>query len=436
MISSTIAVLLLGLLGLLMFSSAPLFAVIGFVPVICFTFLTDVPLESMITNIIMVFGQPLIVALPIFTIMGYILNYGTTSQRLANVTDYLFAWLPGGLALSTIIAYVAFSAITGGSFIAIMTLGGIFYAALAAAGYDKKFRLGITTAMGAGGILLPPSLPIIVIGFLAVLPVDMLYVSAFIPCVAVIGLMMLYVIIHSAIKKIPPKKFVFKEAVKAVKDVAWEIPLPIIIVGGIFSGKLTLNEIAIVSLIYTVVVVTVIRREVKLKELKTASLDAMILIGALFTIMISAMSLSNFTIDYQVPQMMLTAFQSLLTTKYSFLMALNVFLLIVGCMMDIFSAILVFVPLLMPIAVGYGVDPVHFAIIFVWNLDIGFNTPPFGMNLFVGSFRFKEPLDQLWVAAIPVVCVQLVGLMVITYWPDLTLWLPQVLGYTRDIIAF
>lgn len=423
-----IAVIVLMLLGF------PLFAGAGVIAAISFFFYTDVPLKAMITQINFMTQQPVLCVFPVFTFMGYILNYGKSSQRLATLAESFLSWLPGGLAISSVLAYSVFSALTGGSFLPVLALGGLYYTALKKSGYNENFSLGICTVMGGGGILFPPSLPIFIMAFTAGLSIDVLFASGFLPGITVIFIFIIYCIFNSARTSVPRTPFSFKKAFEAIKDVALELPVGIIIIGGIFFGWMTVNEVAILSLVYIIFAECVVRREVSFKDLRRAGVDSMVLVGAIFAIMGSALILSNFFIDYEIPQKVVILLKSYFTSRVAFLLLMNVILLVTGCVIDIFSAILVMVPLLLPVAVAYGIDPVHFGIIFIWNLEIGFSTPPFGFNLFVGSFRFKKPLDALWRAAIPGVMLQVVGLILITYVPWLTEWLPGVLGLKKMFI--
>ncbi len=423
-----ITVLILMLLGF------PLFGVAGILAAFLFFFLTDVPLQSMITQINFMVTVPLLSVFPIFTFMGYILNYGKSSQRLALVADSWLSWLPGGLAISAVFAYSLFSAITGGSALSVMALGGLYYAALKKSNYSDKFSLGICTVMGGGGILFPPSLPIFIMAFTASLSIDVLFTSALVPGVTVIGIFVIYCIINSQKTKVPRKAFSAKKAFAALGDVVLEAPVAVIIVGGIFGGWFTVNEVAILSLVYVIIAECLIRREVSFKDLSSAALDSMVLVGAIFAIMASALTITNFLIDYEIPQKVVVLLKSYFSSRIVFLLFMNVVLLITGCLMEVFSAILVMVPLLLPVAVSYGIDPIHFAIIFIWNLEIGFSTPPIGFNLFVGAFRFKKPIEDLWRASIPGICCQIIGLLVITYIPWLTTWLPGLLDLKPVII--
>ena len=416
------------------FLGVPLLAVLGLLAAFSFHYISHVPLEAMIAKVYGLMAAPGILALPVFTFMGYLLTYGKTSSRVANSVDAWLGWLPGGLAMATVISYTIFCAITGGSAMAVMALGGIYYTALLKAGYDKSFSLGICTVCGGEGMLFPPSVPVIIMGFIAYEAVDALYAAGLFSGLLVVAIFLLYCFFNSICLGIPSKRFSFTHALKASLEIAPEAPLPFFIVIGIFSGWFTVTEVAIISLVYIIILDLFIRREIKWQEFKQASIDSMVLVGAIFAILISGLVFSNFLVDYQIPQKFLVFIKSFISSPFVFLVVLNVMLIVAGCLMDVFSAILVLVPLLLPVAKSYGVDPIHFAIIFLWNLEIGYSTPPIGFNLFIGSFRFREPLEVLWRAAIPRLAVQILGLIVITYWPDLSLWLPKVLGMRKELI--
>ena len=412
----------------------PLLAVLGLLAALYFVEVAHVPLQAMITQVKIVMEAPGLLALPIFTFMGYILTYSKASQRLADLSSNWLGWLPGGLAIATVIAYTVFSALTGGSALAVMALGGIYYSALMKAGYDKNFALGTCTVCGGEGMLFPPSLPIIVIGFISYQAIDELYVAGLLPGITVTAVFIVYCIIHAYRLGIPSSPFHWKPAIASLKAVALEAPLPFFIIVAIFAGWMSVPEVAIVSLLYIFITQVLIRREVTIPKVIEAGTESLVLVGAIFAILVSALTFSNFLIDQQIPQHFLEFLLRVIKSRLVFLLFLNFILLITGSLMDVFSAILVMVPLLLPVSTGYGIDPVHFCIIFLWNLELGYSTPPIGFNLFIGAFRFREPLEVLFRAVLPRLLVQAIGLILIAYWPDLTLWLPTALGMKKELI--
>lgn len=416
------------------FIGAPLMAVLGLLAALYFAKVAHVPLQAMITQVKIVMEAPGLSVLPLFTFMGFILSYSKASKRLADLSNNWLGWLPGGLAIATVIAYTIFSSLTEGSSVAVMALGGIYYSALMKAGYDKDFSLGTCTVCGGEGMLFPPSLPIIVMGFVAYQAIDELYIAGLLPGIMVTVVFIVYCMIHAYRTKVPSSPFQWKPAIASLKAIAIEAPIPFFIVIAIFAGWMSVPEVATVSVIYVLITQGLIRREVTLSQVIDAGAESMLIVGAIFAILVSALTLSNFLVDQQIPQHLLEFLMRVVKSKLVFLVFLNLILLITGCLMNVFSAILVMVPLLLPVATGYGIDPVHFCIIFLWNLELGFSMPPVGFNLLIGTFRFREPLQVLIKAVVPRLLVQAFGLVVITYWPDLTLWLPNALGMKKELI--
>lgn len=425
-----LGILLLGVVGM------PLFAVMGWLAVINFEVISKVPLQAMITEIKILMDAPSIVALPIFTFMGYILAHSKASERIVRATNAWLGWLPGGLALSTVIAYTAFCTFTGGSALSVLALGGIYYPAMLKAGYDKNFALGVCTVAGGEGMLFPPSLPVIVMGLIMSQAVDSLYVAAFLPGILVVSIFAGYCVIHSIRQGIPSQRPSLQDMVKTGYEIAPEAFLIVIILGGVFLGWMDITEVATLSLGYVIAIECLIRREVSTKGFFKASIESMTLIGALFAILASALMFANFMVDFEIPQKTLAFVQRFISSKLTFLIALNIILIITGALIDVFSAILVMVPLLLPIATAYGIDPIHFAVIFLWNLQIGYDTPPVGFDLFIGASRFKEPLERVWKAALPRVAVEIIGLLAITYIPAFSLWPLDAFHMRKELVSF
>ncbi len=367
-------------------------------------------------------GSPLFVTLPLFTFAGYLLAESRAPQRLVAVSQSLLGWLPGGGALVAIATCAFFTAFTGASGVTIIALGGLLYPLLARDGYTEKFNLGLITTGGSLGLLFPPSLPIILYGLIAGVDIDHLFRAGILP-----GLfLMLVLAAYSAVagrgqgRTLTP--FSVREAAQALRAAAWELPIPAIILGGIYGGFFTPSEAAAVTTVYVLFVEVGVYRDVSVRALPDLARRSMILIGGVLIILAAALGFTNFLIIEEVPQKILGVMRAHIDSKVTFLILLNVFLLIVGCLMDIFSAILVVVPLIAPIARQYGVDPVHLGIIFLTNLEIGYITPPVGINLFLASLRFKRPVIDLYRVAVPFLILLLFALIVITYVP----WLSTV----------
>ena len=415
------------------FLGLPLFCVLGLLAVITFRYISEIPIQALVSQVKMLIEAPGITALPLFTLMGYVLSASKTSERLAECVQKWIGWLPGGLAMATVIAYTGFSAITGGSAVAVMALGGIYLAALTKAGYGKNFSLGVCTVCGGEGMLFPPSLPIIVLGIVAHQAIGSIYYAALLPGLFVVLMDCLYSFTHAVRHDIQKGAFSLKEALKSTAPLIIEAPLPLFIILGIVTPWFNITEVAAICLAYTIMTQTLIRREVGFKEMGESVVSSMSLIGAIFTMILVALAFSSFLIDAQLPDKALEFMRGITESRVVFLIVLNVILLITGCLMDVFSAALVMVPILLPIAEGYGIHPLHFCIIFIWNLEIGYTTPPFGFNLFIGSFRFKEPVETIFRAALPRLGIQLISLLVITFIPELSLWLVRTFNLEQSI---
>jgi tripartite ATP-independent transporter DctM subunit len=403
-----------------------LFTIIAAIALIAFHF-AEIDSSAVIIELYRLASQPILLAIPLFTFAGYLLAESKTPQRLVNLSRAFFGWLPGGLGIVTLISCAIFTAFTGASGVTIIALGGLLYPVLQAEKYPEKFNLGILTASGNLGLLFPPSLPIILYGLVSGTSIDKLFIAGVIPGMLMIFLLSIYSV-HS-MRKVHTRTepFSWNTAWKATKAAAWEIPLPFIILIGIYTGIFTVTEAAAVTAFYVLVIEVFIYKDVKLRhELPKVMRDSMILVGGILVILSAALGLANYMIDAEIPMQILDWMKELITSKLAFLLVLNIFLLIVGALMDIFSAIMVVVPLIVPIAANFGVDPVHLGIIFLANLGIGYSTPPVGMNLFIASFRFEKPVLKLYGATIPFLVILLLALLLITYIPDLSLWLVRL----------
>lgn len=419
--------LILGLLLILLaLFGTSLFVIIAAVALAAFYFV-DIDSSAVIIELYRLASQPVLLAIPLFTLAGYLLAESRTPQRLVALSRAFFGWLPGGLGIVTLVSCAIFTAFTGASGVTIIALGGLLYPVLQSEKYPEKFNLGILTSSGNLGLLFPPSLPIILYGLVSGTSIDKLFIAGIIPGVLMVLLLSIYSV--DRMRRVNPhvKSFSFKEAWRAVKDAAWEIPLPFIILIGIYGGFFTVTEAAAVTAFYVLIVEVFIYKDISLtKGLPKVMRDSMILVGGILVILSAAMGLANYMIYEEIPMKILEWMRTFISSKLAFLLVLNVFLLVVGALMDIFSAILVVVPLIIPIATNFGVDPVHLGIIFLANLGIGYSTPPVGMNLFIASFRFEKPILKLYIATIPFLIILLIALILITYIPELSLWLVDV----------
>jgi C4-dicarboxylate transporter DctM subunit len=422
MISFLIGIILI----LLALFGSSLFAIIAALTLILFYF-ADISSMAIIIELYRLASQPVLLAIPLFTFAGYLLAESKTPERIVNLSRAFFSWLPGGMGIVTLVSCALFTAFTGASGVTIIALGGLLYPVLQAEKYPEKFNLGILTSSGNLGLLFPPSLPIILYGLISETSIDQLFLAGVIPGLILIFMLSVYSVNRMKKVKVQTEPFSWSVAWKAVKGAAWEIPLPFIILIGIYGGFFTATEAAAVTAFYVLIVEVFIYKDLSLKEgLPRVMRDSMILVGGILVIMSAALGLANYIIDAEIPTRIFEGLKSFITSKFAFLLVLNVFLLIVGALMDIFSAILVVVPLIIPIANNFNVHPVHLGIIFLVNLGIGYSTPPFGMNLFIASFRFQQPMLKLFKASIPFLIITLFALILITYIPDLSLWLLSV----------
>ncbi|MCP4874835.1 MAG: TRAP transporter large permease subunit [Gammaproteobacteria bacterium] len=414
------------LLLLLAILRTPLFVVIALSAMIGFHS-QEVDLSVISIEVYRLAEMPVLLAIPLFTFAGYLLGEGNASTRLVNLTNSLLGWMPGGLAIVTIFACSLFTAFTGASGITIVALGGLLYPALKQAGYLENFNLGLLTSSGSLGLLFAPSLPLILYGVVAQqmdldqpVSISDLFLAGIFP-----GLLMLVML--SAYSMMQPRDrsqreaFDAHRAIDAIVEAKWEIPLPLLVLGGIYGGYFAVSEAAAVTALYVLIVEVLIIREVKVSELPQIMREAMMLVGGIMIIIGVSLASTNYLIDAEIPTRMFAFVQSHIDEKLTFLILLNLFLLALGMMLDIFSAIVIIVPIILPIAVGYGIHPVHLGIIFLANMQLGYFTPPVGMNLFIASYRFEKPVMTLYVATIPFFLVLLVAVLIITYWPSLSL---------------
>jgi tripartite ATP-independent transporter DctM subunit len=420
--------LLVLLFVVLAFLGSPLFAIIGAVAILSFG-AAGIDSSAVMVELYRIATNPTLLAIPLFTFAGYVLAESKTSVRLVNFSRALFGRVPGGLALVALVTCAMFTAFTGASGVTIVALGGLLLPILIKEGYPEKFTLGLITTSGSLGLLFPPSLPLILYALVAKLSVDKLFAAGIIPGILLVAVLGSYGIRQEKKLNLPKHALDWSTVRQTAKAAAWELPLPVIVIGGIYSGLFTATEAAAVTAFYVVVVEFFIYRDLNLwKDMPRVMRESMVLVGAILMILGSAMGLTNYLIDEEVPMQLFELTKSFIENPVWFLVILNLFLIVVGMMMDIFSAIVVVVPLIVPIALAYGVDPVHLGIIFLTNLEIGYLTPPVGLNLFISSLRFGKPVFTVVKATLPYIGMLLIALVIITYVPDLSLWLVRVLG--------
>jgi C4-dicarboxylate transporter DctM subunit len=475
---SVVAVLLLLLMAVL---GAPLFSVFGASSLALFG------AEGSTTSVaVNVFGErfaesPTLITLPLFTFAGYVLAESGTPRRLVRVSRALFGWLPGGLAVVCLVASAFFTTFTGGSGITIVAIGGLLYPALLSERYRESFSLGLVTTGGSLGLLFPPSIPIILYGVIAPgVLIDKLFLAGLIPGFITVGILSLYAVARgwrlrpeaaiastgflqflrfvgaavavlllgvisanaldlTATLLLPVVVLAYfvgafattGETRAALVDTSWEVLLPVVLVAGLLNGVLKIDEAAAFTALYVLVIEIVVYRDITLTgDVPRIIRESMTMLGAILIILCTALGFTEYLIDAQVPDLMVDWMEGFIDrdSPWMFLLALNVFLLIVGMLMDIFSAIVVVVPLIAPIAAAFGVDPYHLGIVFLLNLEIGYLTPPVGLNLFIASFRFKKPVTQLYGAVLPYIGLLGIALILTTYVP----WFSTVLTRLDD----
>ncbi len=407
----------------------PLFVVIAASAMLGF-YSEDVDLAVISIEIYRLTDMSVLLAIPLFTFAGYLLGESQASTRLVNITNSLLGWMPGGLAIVAIFACAMFTAFTGASGITIIALGALLYPALKQSGYSEKFNLGLLTSSGSLGLLFAPSLPLILYGVVAQqmnldepIGIDQLFLAGIFPGLLMLVMLGAYSMMQPGITG-PDNNFDSKQAVDALLAAKWEIPLPILVLGGIYGGYFAVSEAAAVTALYVLIVEVFILREIKLKYLPVVMRDSMVLVGGIMIIIGASLASTNYLIDAEIPTQLFEWIQLHIDDRITFLILLNLFLLVLGMMLDIFSALVIFVPIILPIAVGYDIHPVHLGIIFLANMQLGYFTPPVGMNLFIASYRFDKPVMTLYQATIPFFLILLVAVLIITYWPALSLSLP------------
>lgn len=422
--------IVLGLLVLALMG-APFFALIAAIAFLGFS-AQGYDLAVVAVEINRLAEMPVLVAIPLFTLAGYLLSESQAPKRLVRVTQAVFGWMPGGLAIVALVASALFTALTGASGVTIVALGAVLFPALVHGRYSERFGLGLVTASGSLGLLFAPSLPLIIYGVVAQqlntsppVSVEDLFLAGIIP-----GVLMLLVLSAYAISQSPrlapeQRRFEWSEARAALRDAKWELPLPVLVLGGIYSGRIAPSEAAALTAVYVFLVTVVIRREIALRRLPGVVREAMMLVGGILLILGAAFALTNYLIDAEIPTRLFEWVQQHVRQKWLFLLALNAFLLFFGMLLEGYPAIVVLTPLVLPIATGYGMDPVHFGILFLANLQIGLFMAPLGMNLFIASYRFRRPVTEVIRASWPFFVLLFACALAITYIPWLSLALLQ-----------
>jgi C4-dicarboxylate transporter DctM subunit len=398
----------------------PIFVVISGLTLYLF-FSSQIDISAIIIEMHRMATTPVLVAIPLFTFAGYLLSESGAPKRLIRLSNAFLGWLPGGLSIIALVTCAVFTALTGATGLTIIALGGILLPAMMQGRYSENFSLGLLTTSGTLGLLFPPSLPLIIYAIVAKVRIDHLFIAGILPGILLVVLLSAFSVFRSVRTGVPKTKYKFNEVGIAIRKSLWELPLPVVVLGGIYSGYFAVSEAAAITAVYVLLAEVVIYRDIRLRQLPAIMKKSMVLVGGILIILGAAMGLTNYLIDAEIPMQLLDFFKTHIENPIFFLVVLNIFLLAVGCTMGIFSALIVVIPLVTPLAEAYGIDPIHLGIIFLANLEIGASIPPLGINLFIASMRFDKPVLQLYVASLPFIAILLLALAIITYLPWLSL---------------
>ena len=419
MLLALIAVILV----LLAFAGTPLFVIITAAAILGFYF-SGVDLSVISIEIYRITETPLLLALPLFTFAGYLLSESNTSKRLVTLSRSLLGWLPAEMVAVTLFACALFTAFTGATGVTIVALGALLYPALKQVGYSDRFSLGLVTSAGSLGLLLPPSLPLILYVVVAqqlnlaqTISITDAFVAGILPTLLMLILLGFWSLWVTRKDVIPLTPFDRTAAWRSLKDAKWELPLPFFVLGGIYGGLFAVSEAAAITALYVLLIEVFAYKEIRLRDLPRISIESMTVVGGILLILGVSLAFTNFLVDAQVPLKLFEWTQSQITSKYTFLALLNLILLVLGAFLDIFSALVIMVPLILPVAIGYGIHPIHLGIIFLANMQLGYLTPPVGLNLFIASYRFNRPIDEIYHASMPFLLVLLIAVLIITYVP-------------------
>ncbi len=413
----------------------PVFVVMAGLAMALF-FLAGTPIAALPNETLRLVANPQLPAIPLLTIAGYVLASGRSSHRLVRAYKSVLGWIPGGMAIMVVIVCAVFTTFTGASGVTILALGGLVYPMLVRDGYPKGFSIGMVTAAGSLGLLFPPSLPVILYsvaasapGSVAPVSVDQLFIAGFLPGLSLVLLVSLYGMQQGYKAKVPRQPLVWKEAREAVWAAKWDIVVPVVVMGSFLSGIATIVESAAIGAAYALIIELVVFRNVHpIKDLPSALLHAASLVGAVVVLLGVALGLTNYLVEAEVPTKLVEWVQAHVHSRWAFLLILNVGLLVLGSVLEIYSAIVVLVPLVAPLGAAFNVNPVHLGVIFLANLELGFLCPPMGLNLFLSATRFQKPLPHLYRQALPFLLIMTVGVLFITYVESASLGLLRMLG--------
>jgi len=419
---------LLALILLATLVGSPVFVAMGGVALVLF-FRDGTPVSAVTAEIYRLMVSPTLPAIPLLTACGYVLAESNASHRLVRFFRALFGWMPGGVAVLVVAVCALFTTFTGGSGITIMALGGLLLPILVKDKYPEGFSLGLVTASGSLGLLFPPSLPVILYAIVANVPADSLYLAGLVPGTLLVVIVGLYGIQMGRKVKSPTQPFSLREALASGWAAKWELTVPVLVVVLFATGLATMVEAAAVAFAYAIVVECFVTRDIHpVKMLPEVLLKAGVLCGSVLILLASALGLTSWLVDAQIPDALLGAVKAHIHSPHLFLLVLNVVLLVLGSVLEIYSAIVILAPLVAPIGAAFGIDPVHLGVVFLANLELGFLFPPVGLNLFLSSSRFDKPLPELYRHVLPFLLIIAVGVLMITYMPWMTTGILRLLG--------
>ena len=424
-----VALVVFALLG------APLYAIFGAASIALFMSLPEGTMASVAIDVFSArfADSPTLMTIPLFTFSGYLLAESGTPRRLVELSKAWLGWMPGGLAAVCLMASAFFTTFTGGSGVTIIAVGGLLLPALISERYPERFSLGLITAGGSLGLLFPPSVPLILYGLIAGLVVDKVLLAGVLPGVITVLALVIHAGFVGTRARVPSTPFNLSRALKALWVSGWEVAIPIWLIGGLAFGLFRIHEASAFAAVYVLLTQVLLYRDVSIREdLPRIVRESMTLVGAILAILATAIGFVGWLVQAQIPTKLVELMESVITSPVAFLLVLNVFLLFVGMLMDIFSAIVVVVPLILPLAYAYGVDPYHLAIIFLLNLEIGYLTPPVGINLFISSIRFEKPVTYLYRSVLPFIGILVVALLIVTYVPWLSTYLPSLIDVDEE----
>ncbi len=403
------------------FLGMPLYAVLGGLSLVLFLS-AGIPIAALPSEAYRIMTQPVLPSIPLFALSGTILAAGGAPQRLIRLITAWTCWIRGGTAIATVIGCALFTAITGASGVTILALGGLLLPLLIASKFEERFSIGLLTSSGSVGLLLPPSLPVILYGIYGHVAINQLFMAALFPGILLIILLSLMSLYMSKVAQKERKKFNLREASTVLRKAAGDLMIPVIIIVGLFGGILTLIETAAMTVFWAVLLECVFHRRLSIRKgLPKAMVEGAVLMGALLIVLGLASGLVSYIIDAQIPFRLTDWVVKVIHSRIVFLLTLNLMLLLVGAFMDIFSAIVIVVPVIVPIGLAFHIDPVHLGVIFLANLELGYLTPPIGINLFLSSLKFKRPLIEIWRTVVPFLVVFILWVLLITYAPSISI---------------